>query len=120
MQADNLWGAFHSDPPTLRKANVLLVEGVPGCGKTHEIIHTAEVGDLGLTVVKEANLDTSKRIRVIHADDVTCRTVDSYLLNSRQPYSKVYLDTGLMCHPGDTDLVAAYTECQELRVYWDR
>lgn len=50
MQAENLLVAFHEEPPTLRRANVQLFEGVPGCGKSYEIIHSAEAGDLVLTV----------------------------------------------------------------------
>lgn len=83
-------------------------------------IHSVEVGDLVLTVSKEANIDTSRRVKSLHGDDVTCKTVDSYLLNSRQPYEKVYLEEGLMCHPGVIDLVAAYSECEQLLVYGDR
>lgn len=95
-----------------------LVEGVPGCGKTTDIIKRALDGDLILTVGRETAQDI--RDKVGEKKKLEIRTVDSYLLNSRKRYARVWLDEGLMLCPGEIYVIADHTEAERIFVYGDR
>lgn len=102
------------------EAKVTLVEGVPGCGKTTEIIENAVVSDVVLTVCCETHLEMQERLKAIGKKKVHAVTVDSYLLNYRMIADRVWLDEGLMLHTGAIDMIAAYSEAKEIKVFGDQ
>nr|QWC36511.1 polyprotein [Bemisia tabaci bromo-like virus 3] len=95
-----------------------LVEGVPGCGKTTELISRSDSRDLILTVTRStaeeirARLPTDKR-------SMEVRTLDSYILNSQKNYDVVWLDEALMLHPGEIDFVALLSKASTIYLYGD-
>jgi len=98
---------------------VTLVEGVPGCGKTTGIIKRAGPSDLILTVGRETKQDIEDKVEEL-GKKTKVSTVDSYILNSRKAYDVVWLDEGLMIHPGEIDILRDLTQCRKMFVYGDR
>ncbi|UTQ50507.1 MAG: 207 kDa replicase polyprotein (domains: methyltransferase - helicase - RNA-dependent RNA polymerase) [Plant associated tobamo-like virus 1] len=119
MQCVHMLKVFEKYPhrPNI-SARVTLVEGVPGCGKTTEIISRAKKGDIILTVARRTKEEIQKKVS--RAAGVVVRTVDSYLLNDRKTYPNVFLDEGLMIHAGLIDIIANYSQCNNLFVFGDR
>ncbi len=120
-QCDRLLKTVFRTPFDGHGASVSLVEGVPGSGKTTEIIQRARQGDIILTVARRTKDEIQSRITAL--DDkstIEVRTVDSYLINSKTIARNVYLDEGLMLHPGQIDLVAAKSRAKALFVFGDR
>lgn len=116
-----------------------LIQGVPGCGKTHHIIenHTPSVpttpkpgrplsikvkGDLVLTASREAAADLRKRLaaKKIFVTSAQYSTSDSYLLNRRSSgWKAMWFDEALMKHPGEIVLAAFYSKCSEVKLLGD-
>jgi hypothetical protein len=119
LQCEHKLQVLDEKVPFNTRCTVTLVEGVPGCGKTYDITQRAQDSDLILTVGRETKEDIKKRIEAL-GKDCSVMTVDSYILNSRKSFSRVWLDEGLMLCPGEIDIVRDYTLCTELFVYGDR
>lgn len=76
-----------------------MVVGVPGCGKTTFILNDHKTGDLVLTSSAEGAADIrDRRSKNQNIEDFkrNFRTIDSYLLNSREEYDNVWIDEALM------------------------
>lgn len=110
----------HVNGAPKRIAPVILVDGVPGCGKTRELLTRAKPGDLVVTVARKTAQEMKSRLVEMKKDAIEVRTVDSYVLNSRKQHETVWLDEGLMVHPGVIDLLVGYSMCSKMFVYGDR
>lgn len=105
------------------KAVVTLINGVPGCGKTREIINRATSSDLVVTQCRETKSEINVRLQGKRKHNVKCRTVDSFLLNfdktDNYRYKNIFIDEGLMIHPGILDILAIITKCETIEVFGD-
>lgn len=106
-------GVLHSackglKPKEFNMPKITLVEGVPGCGKTHYVLNELKFGtDLVLFPTREGRLDFPKRYLADHPGsnqktvNSDFRTVDSYLINGPEKlYKRLIVDEALMLHAG--------------------
>jgi hypothetical protein len=115
---------------TLFGVNIVLVNGVPGGGKTKFIIDNHEEGDLVLTSTREAAIDLWDRVSKTKYKNYEMdglerlsrnyRTADSYLINQRTDYDTVYFDEALMQHPGKVIYVISASRCKKLVLLGDK
>ena len=111
----------------LQLPNIVLVRGVPGCGKTKDIVDAhkretpSEKGDLILSSSAENTQELRERSE--RPDDrVNYRTTHSYILNAKgkeREYKRVFIDEALMLHAGEIVLIAALSKCNELILMGD-
>jgi len=112
-----------------------MVEGVPGCGKTYEIVEELKKGrKAGLRQLYVAatrgstagvifevagiRIDSGESC-VYRSDDMEIRTLDSYLLNSDFTADVVYMDETVMAHAGQLLAVAFRSGAGTVRCYGD-
>jgi 23S rRNA U2552 (ribose-2'-O)-methylase RlmE/FtsJ len=81
-------------------AHITLMEGVPGSGKTYELIRSVGPKDIILTVAKRTKEETQERLHEIGNTETKIYTVDSFFINNQQHCEKVFIDEGLMLQPG--------------------
>lgn len=88
-------------------AKVVLIDGVPGCGKSSHIVKEADlVEHFVLTMGKEAALDLKERFKKERAATAVLlkrvRTVDSFLMHEKlkSRASVLHFDEALMAHAG--------------------
>nr|AAS87223.1 RNA-dependent RNA polymerase/replicase [Odontoglossum ringspot virus] len=110
--------------PVPSDAKVTLVDGVPGCGKTKEILETVNFDeDLILVPGKEACKMIIKRANKsghVRATKDNVRTVDSFLMHLKpKTYNKLFIDEGLMLHTGCVNFLIALSHCREAMVFGD-
>ncbi|XP_047991844.1 uncharacterized protein LOC125230655 [Leguminivora glycinivorella] len=103
---------------------ISLTVGVPGCGKTTYIIKNHKSGSLVLTSCAEGAQDIRSRMAEKSGGSApdykdSYRTIDSYLINSRDIYSTVWVDEALMEHPGKLFLVCLFSRCRNLYLLGD-
>ena len=111
----------------LQLPNIILVRGVPGCGKTKDIVDAhkrttaSEKGDLILSSSAENTQELRERSE--RSDDrLNYRTTHSYILNAKgneRKYKRVFIDEALMLHAGEIVLIAALSECNEMILMGD-
>ncbi|AEF01558.1 125 kDa protein [Passion fruit mosaic virus] len=105
--------------------DLVLVEGVPGCGKTKEILERCNFkSDLILTPGKEAAAMIRRRanngLGAEHATTYNVRTFDSFLINKIPVrFDTVWVDEGLMVHTGVIQFCRLKTNCKRMYVYGD-
>nr|QRV07327.1 replicase [Hibiscus latent Fort Pierce virus] len=106
-------------------AKITLVDGVPGCGKTAEILAKANFKkDLILTQGKQAAQMIRKRANAIDctkpANTSNVRTVDSFLMNPKPfTYDTLWIDEGLMLHTGMVNYCVLLSHCTKCFIYGD-
>lgn len=120
FQCYNKLKVIKFDNMTSHSSKVVLIEGVPGCGKTYEIVHTAKDNSLVLSVTKSTSREIAERMAEEERDDVTVSTVDSFILHNVQEFKDVYIDEGLMLQPGEIDVIAIMSKAENVYVYGDR
>ena len=107
-------------------ATVTLVDGVPGCGKTAEIVAKVDwKTDLVLTPGREAaamirgRANAKYRRPVATHDNV--RTFDSFVMN-RKPYkfTTLWVDEGLMVHTGLLNFAINISGVDRVFIFGDR
>nr|WMX25355.1 replication-associated protein [Obuda pepper virus] len=114
-------------PISVSSAKVTLVDGVPGCGKTKEILRRVNFSeDLVLVPGKEAAAMIRKRANQsgkIVANNDNVKTVDSFLMNlGKGPvcqFKRLFVDEGLMLHPGCVYFLVKLSLCNEAFVFGD-
>lgn len=101
---------------------ITLKDGVPGCGKTYEIVHTHNPKiDLVVTSTKEAQLDYLYRCKNFkNFAKSRYRTYDSILINGGPICRKLHCDEGYMVHFGQLLLTAIVVKCKTLEVSGDK
>ncbi|QOC69615.1 RNA replicase component [Hoya necrotic spot virus] len=119
-----LKASLRDGEPVPSNAKVTLVDGVPGCGKTKEILERCDfTKDLILVAGKEASKMIRRRANASGANLATkenVRTVDSFLMNPvRKTYSTLFIDEGLMLHTGCVNFLVALSLCDKAYVYGD-
>nr|AYP67558.1 RNA-dependent RNA polymerase [Ingleside virus]UJQ88144.1 MAG: RNA-dependent RNA polymerase [Ingleside virus]UJQ88146.1 MAG: RNA-dependent RNA polymerase [Ingleside virus]UJQ88152.1 MAG: RNA-dependent RNA polymerase [Ingleside virus]UJQ88154.1 MAG: RNA-dependent RNA polymerase [Ingleside virus] len=117
------------------RATVEMVEGVPGCGKTHYIIEnhefsTADTYHTVLTSSREAARDLRRRVACRFGVDGNLpilryryRTIDSFLMNyhrQRTPVDVLWIDEALMRHYGDILWCAYICSASRVVLFGDR
>nr|QWT83772.1 replication-associated protein [Youcai mosaic virus] len=105
-------------------AKVVLVDGVPGCGKTKEILEKVNFSeDLVLVPGKEASKMIIRRANqagVTRADKDNVRTVDSFLMHPpKRVFKRLFIDEGLMLHTGCVNFLTLLSQCDVAYVYGD-
>ncbi len=112
--------------PLISSARVTLVDGVPGCGKTKEILARVNLDeDLILVPGKQAAEMIRRRANssgLIVATKDNVKTVDSFLMNYGRghcQYKRLFVDEGLMLHPGCVNFLVAMSLCDEAFIYGD-
>jgi len=104
----------------------ILVDGVPGCGKTYNIIQMFTIRDVLLTTVRETRDATYEEMieqekfkdyadilknRIRTADSANCRA---------PPHARtLYVDEGLMAHPGVIVMAIRDTKPKSVKVFGD-
>lgn len=112
--------------PKLPLIPVVLVEGVPGAGKTTYILdqNVNNQNNLILTVTKEAQIDMTERAvaRGLKLSKQRIRTVDSYLLSKSNigKVEDVWIDEALLIHCGVWMWIVEKSKCKRLNVVGDR
>jgi hypothetical protein len=119
LQSKNKLESLEPRPVINFSGKVTLVEGVPGCGKTTSVIKRAHNSDLILTVGRETKIEIQKSVEKA-GKKTKVFTVDSYILNCKKKFKTVWLDEGLMIHPGEIDILKDLTACHKMYVYGDR
>nr|WIW80096.1 replication-associated protein [Paprika mild mottle virus] len=122
-----LKGSMGDKPPHVSSAKVTLVDGVPGCGKTKEILKRVNFDeDLVLVPGKEAAAMIRKRANQSGntvANNNNVKTVDSFLMNlgkgPRNHFKRLFIDEGLMLHPGCVYFLVTLSLCDEAFVFGD-
>jgi hypothetical protein len=105
-------------------AKIVLVDGVPGCGKTKEILERCNFeDDLILVPGKEASKMIIRRANqsgMVRATADNVRTVDSFLMHpKRRVYKRLFIDEGLMLHTGCVNFLVLLSHCDEAFVFGD-
>lgn len=105
-------------------AKVVLVDGVPGCGKTKEILEKVNFSeDLVLVPGKEASKMIIRRANqagIVRADKDNVRTVDSFLMHPpKREFKRLFIDEGLMLHTGCVNFLTLLSHCDVAYVYGD-
>ncbi|AEW50164.1 unnamed protein product [Clitoria yellow mottle virus] len=106
-------------------ARITLVDGVTGCGKTGEILSRFNPKeDLILVQGREASEMIRRRANSKAPTSGTrdnIRTFDSFIMN-RKPgtFKTLWIDEGLMVHPGLINFCLNLSGCQQAFVYGDR
>nr|WRX04067.1 replicase [Youcai mosaic virus] len=105
-------------------AKVVLVDGVPGCGKTKEILEKVNFSeDLVLVPGKEASKMIIRRANqagTVRADKDNVRTVDSFLMHPpKRVFKRLFIDEGLMLHTGCVNFLTLLSHCDVAYVYGD-
>lgn len=113
--------------PHVSSAKVVLVDGVPGCGKTKEILSKVNFEeDLILVPGKQAAEMIKRRANasgIIQATRDNVRTVDSFIMNygkgTRCQFKRLFIDEGLMLHTGCVNFLVSMSLCEIAYVYGD-
>jgi hypothetical protein len=113
--------------PHVSNAKVVLVDGVPGCGKTKEILSRVNFDeDLILVPGKQAAEMIRRRANssgIIVATKDNVKTVDSFMMNfgknTRCQFKRLFIDEGLMLHTGCVNFLVAMSLCDVAYVYGD-
>ena len=113
--------------PHVSSAKVVLVDGVPGCGKTKEILSRVNFEeDLILVPGRQAAEMIRRRANasgIIVATKDNVRTVDSFLMNygkgARCQFKRLFIDEGLMLHTGCVNFLVEMSLCDIAYVYGD-
>nr|AGW21596.1 p125 [Youcai mosaic virus] len=105
-------------------AKLVLVDGVPGCGKTKEILEKVNFSeDLVLVPGKEASKMIIRRANqagITRADKDNVRTVDSFLMHPpKRVFKRLFIDEGLMLHTGCVNFLMLLSHCDVAYVYGD-
>ena len=104
-------------------ARFILVDGVPGCGKSAEIVERCDLKrDLVLCAGRSAADMLRRRLNHIGKGATTSnvRTIDSFLMNpSPLKFDRVWVDEGLMTHTGIINFCALFTQAKELYIFGD-
>nr|UPI40898.1 replicase [Cactus tobamovirus 1] len=121
----NLRMCLRDGTPPEPQCEAVLIDGVPGCGKTSEILRRCDFSkDLVLTPTREAaqmirrraNEPSKRRV----ADENNVRTIDSFIMNPKpMTYDTVWIDEGLMVHPGLIWFCALMAQCKVLNIFGD-
>lgn len=109
---------------------LILKQGVPGCGKTHTILQMVNLDftDLVLTATREAAEDFRTRLnernaRILDRQQLKriCRTLDSYLIHEDiQMYSRLIVDEALMAHFGHIACCIAKSRAKTIVLIGDK
>lgn len=96
---------------------ITLVDAVPGCGKTHDIIAKHQRGvDLVTCTSKAGQREYIQRIPNLSSEERKFyRTIDSALMHDVPEVDTMYADEALMSHCGTILLVAM--KCKAKRVF---
>lgn len=108
------------------------VNGVPGCGKTYEIITLATKAALAgksvmyLTATRASCDEVTKQLEknLGEKNAVICKTYDSYVINSAIPVGKgsvdeLFLDEAPMAHKGELNVVMLKAMANNVTFYGD-
>jgi len=107
------------------KAIISLHEGVPGAGKTYDIVRKYNAQDtiiVGCTrftvddIIKELLAFGHPKERIKR----TVKTCDSYLMHSRERARVLLVDEALMAHAGQIMAIVRLTGAREVHLYGDR
>lgn len=128
MQAENLLRIANSvDFRRFAMPTVILVAGVPGCGKTKDIVdsHVRPSSDTRGDLVLSSSTENAQELRERSGapdNKINYRTMHSYILHARgqeRLYDTVYIDEALMAHAGEICLVACMSQCKLLILMGD-
>jgi hypothetical protein len=92
-----------------------LHEGVPSCGKTTNIKTLMGPNDL-------YTVPTAKGAAECVEAGYNAKTIDALIVNgwSEEPINTLYVDEGLLTHPGAIEMCIRLTSCKECKVFGDR
>ena len=115
-----------AEPVVDPTARLVLVDGVPGCGKTAEIIEKVDWKvDLVLTPGKEAASMIRRRanfkFRKPVATNDNVRTFDSFVMRRGSfKFTTLWVDEGLMVHTGLLNFAVNMSGCKTAYIYGDQ
>lgn len=114
---------------------IVLVNGVPGCGKTYYILKKMKVGtgddaDLALFATREGAIDFRRRLVADKDRNLTGRepwlnqcikTVHSFIINGDhgRKYARVFVDEALMMHAGEILISVALAGAEVVEILGD-
>jgi len=119
FQADRKLTSIDFSEMRAHSAEIILIEGVPGAGKTYELTHSVKNDDIVLTFARETKKETAARIEAL-GKTTAVYTVDSYYINHRSKCDIIYVDEGLMLQPGELDIIANLSQAKRIIVFGDR
>nr|QOW17529.1 p126 KDa protein [Tobacco mild green mosaic virus] len=120
----NLRKTMRDGEPHEPTAKMVLVDGVPGCGKTKEILERVDLDeDLILVPGKQAAAMIRRRANssgLIRATMDNVRTVDSFLMHPKpRSHKRLFIDEGLMLHTGCVNFLVLISGCDIAYIYGD-
>nr|APD13853.1 replication small protein [Plumeria mosaic virus] len=105
------------------QCKIILVDGVPGCGKSAEIIERCNLKeDLVLCAGRNAAEMLRGRLNKLGkgATNANVRTIDSFLMNPMPvSFDTVWVDEGLMVHTGIINFIALFAKAKVINVFGD-
>lgn len=94
-----------------------LVSGVPGCGKSSEICRVATEKDVIAVVSTGGRDDLQAKFAKAGKRPTQVRTVGSRVMGQHEYGKTLYIDEGLMCHPGELVYVAELVRARTVKVF---
>lgn len=119
---------LNSENPWLH-TKFVLINGVPGCGKTTWLLNTADSTDLITTATKAGCLEVMEKRKFKDAEsegltlrpvNQTVRTLDSYGIWGGMQSDVLYVDEGLMVHGGAVVIAASRAKASHAFVTGDK
>lgn len=104
----------------INRPTLVIIEGVPGCGKTQIGMRLTNDCDVIATQTAVAAKDLKQRLLSIGKPGVVSGTVDSLLLNTRGKFDKLIVDEAYMNHVGLVFLLASMYSCNAIVLLGDR
>lgn len=109
-----------ANPHTIRKRNIHKISGVPGCGKTYEILCTATVDSAAIGNTRHCGDELFDGLRRF-VNPASLGTLDGYLVRSNKPFvPALYIDEYTAAHIGAIYLSAHVARARDVYVYGDR
>ncbi|QJQ13982.1 ORF1a [Actinidia yellowing ringspot virus] len=105
--------------------NVVIVDGVAGCGKTTKIVDCVDLNEAGGVLVLTSNANSSLELREKISGSALVksrciRTIDSYLMMKKKfKANKLFIDEGFMQHSGCIYAALAFSGATDCYVFGD-
>lgn len=96
-----------------------LIDGVPGCAKSTEIVRTVKNHDMIAVASRAANFELQDKLIKARKNPAISRTIGSRIMGRKETCERLFVDEGLKVHPGELIILAEICCCKEMIVFGD-